>query len=104
MELRLPRWAERRPRRFLIGGRKIAHAADGVSEHARFDEELADFFEEVVQMVGLEQVREAFLFEDRLGIAERRAAAPGRERVCAWGGRRPLRRPRARRHRLAPGL
>src|SRR5271156_5207397 len=56
---------------FSIGGGKIAHAADGVSERARFDEEFAYFFEEVVQMVWLEKVRKAFLFENRLGFPGR---------------------------------
>src|SRR5208282_1199471 len=32
---------------FSIGGRKIAHAANGVSEHAGFDEEFTYFFQEV---------------------------------------------------------
>src|SRR5271156_5692051 len=54
-----------------IGGGKIAHAANGVGENAGFDEKFAYFFEEVVQMVGLEQIGQAFLFEDRLGIASR---------------------------------
>src|ERR1700685_777823 len=56
---------------FSIGGGKIAHAAYGVSEHTCFDEKFADFFEEVVQMVWLEQVRKAFFFQDGLGIASR---------------------------------
>src|ERR1700690_659522 len=51
-----------------IGGGKIAHAANGVSEHAGFDEQFTDFFQKVVQMVGLEEIGKAFRFEDRLGI------------------------------------
>src|SRR5271170_8430068 len=54
---------------FSVGGGKIAHAANGVGENACFDEEFTDFFQEVVQMVGLEQIGKAFCFEDRLGIA-----------------------------------
>src|SRR5271168_4384226 len=41
---------------FSIRGGKIAHAANRVGEDACFDEEFAYLFQEVVQMVGLEQV------------------------------------------------
>ena len=50
-------------------GRKVTHAADGVVNGARFYQQFADFFEEVVKMVRLEQIGKAFFLEDRLGIA-----------------------------------
>lgn len=54
---------------FSVAWGKIAHAANGVGDGACFHQEFADFFEEVVQMVWLEEIGQAFLFEDWLCLS-----------------------------------
>src|SRR5208282_2740771 len=69
----------------LLGTEEIAHAADWVFDGARFEQELAHLFEEIVQMVGLKQIRKPFALEDGLHVlgGKRRDQ---KQRAKAFGG------------------
>ena len=53
------------------GAVKVADAADGIDQRAGLDQQLAHFAQEVVQVIGLDDVGQGFLFQDRLGVADR---------------------------------
>ena len=69
MELRLPRCAERRPRRFLFVGEKSPMLRMGSASTPASTRSSPTFSRKSCRWYGLSKIGKAFLFEDRLGVA-----------------------------------